>query len=86
MHSEFPGWLGTLVQTVSRFCVPFFFMVSGYFCYNELHQVDYSKKIKHVASITAFAFVFYTVLTIVRGGVFRSPRKKLYNGYCLMIR
>lgn len=33
MHCEFPGIMGTAVQAVSRFCVPFFFMVSGYFCF-----------------------------------------------------
>ena len=33
MHCEFPGLLGTAVQAVSRFCVPLFFMVSGYFCF-----------------------------------------------------
>lgn len=36
MHCEFPGILGTAVQAVSRFCVPFFFMVSGYFCFKPL--------------------------------------------------
>ena len=34
MHCEFPGVLGTAIQCVSRFCVPFFFMVSGYYCYD----------------------------------------------------
>lgn len=33
MHCEFPGRLGTLVQCLVRFAVPFFFMVSGYFCF-----------------------------------------------------
>lgn len=33
MHCEFPGLLGTAVQAISRFCVPLFFMVSGYFCF-----------------------------------------------------
>ena len=33
MHCEFPGVTGTAVQAISRFCVPFFFMVSGYFCF-----------------------------------------------------
>ena len=32
MHCEFPGVTGVAVQAISRFCVPFFFMVSGYFC------------------------------------------------------
>lgn len=36
MHCEFPGIFGTAVQAVSRFCVPFFFMVSGYFCFKPL--------------------------------------------------
>lgn len=35
MHCEFPGILGIVIQCVSRFCVPFFFMVSGYFAYKE---------------------------------------------------
>lgn len=34
MHCEFPGKAGVIVQAISRFCVPFFFMVSGYFCVN----------------------------------------------------
>ena len=33
MHCEFPGRLGIAVQAVSRFCVPFFFMLSGYYSY-----------------------------------------------------
>lgn len=36
MHCEFPGIMGTAVQAISRFCVPFFFMVSGYFCFKPL--------------------------------------------------
>lgn len=64
MHCEFPGYLGTLVQTFSRFCVPFFFMVSGYFCYRAGGgYTDYRKKIRHVAGITLGAVVFYLIIT-----------------------
>ena len=38
MHCEFPGIMGVAVQAISRFCVPFFFMVSGYFCFRPLLQ------------------------------------------------
>ena len=38
MHCEFPGITGVAVQAISRFCVPFFFMVSGYFCFRPLVQ------------------------------------------------
>lgn len=56
MHCEFPGILGIAVQAVSRFCVPLFFMVSGYFCYKPIMQVhvgekSYIRKIKHVFKI-----------------------------------
>ena len=44
MHCEFPGLTGIAVQAVSRFCVPFFFMVSGYFCFNPLlQQIDHQR-------------------------------------------
>ena len=43
MHCEFPGLMGIAVQSISRFSVPFFFMVSGYFCFKPfLQKADYS--------------------------------------------
>ena len=65
MHCEFPGTFGVAVQAVSRFCVPFFFMVSGYFCFNPAGKTNYGKKIKHIGVITLCAFLFYAVLAFV---------------------
>lgn len=45
MHCEFPGIMGVAVQAISRFCVPFFFMVSGYFCFRPYYQDGSSKPI-----------------------------------------
>lgn len=61
MHCEFPGLLGTVVQAVSRFCVPLFFMVSGYFCFKRETRTiaDSLRKIKHIAKITLYACFFY---------------------------
>ncbi len=62
MHCEFPGTMGTVVQSVSRFCVPFFFMVSGYFCFRRQEDekpVDIKRKVWHIARITLFACLFY---------------------------
>ncbi len=61
MHCEFPGLLGTIVQAVSRFCVPLFFMVSGYYCYkNEaITKNDSYRKVKHIGKITLYACLFY---------------------------
>lgn len=64
MHCEFPDYFGVLVQCVSRFCVPFFFMVSGYFCYHTGEgYTDYRRKIKHIAIIIAGSFIFYLIVT-----------------------
>ncbi len=67
MHCEFPGTAGVVIQAVSRFCVPFFFMVSGYFCFSPVKTVNYTKKIKHIGIITLAAFCFYTVLAVLFG-------------------
>ncbi len=63
MHCEFPEYLGVLVQCISRFCVPFFFMVSGYFCYRIRGGISYNKKIRHVAEIILGAVFFYLLVT-----------------------
>ena len=70
MHCEFPGILGVLVQSISRFSVPLFFMISGYFCYRK-ERIDYSKKIKHIGLIILSASVFYIIVTPIyqTGGV-----------------
>ena len=68
MHCEFPGLLGTVVQAVSRFCVPFFFMISGYYSYyglNEDKHYDARKKISHIAKITLFTSLFYLLVALV---------------------
>ena len=68
MHCEFPGRFGVLVQCGMRFCVPFFFMVSGYFCYKENGTVDYAKKLKHIGLITLGASVFYLLIAFLWSG------------------
>ncbi|ADL26314.1 acyltransferase family protein [Fibrobacter succinogenes subsp. succinogenes S85] len=75
MHCEFPGLLGTVVQAVSRFCVPLFFMVSGYFCYfisanPEKINSNMARKIKHVGKITLYACVAYVLFDFVQYFVF----------------
>ncbi|MGN0156489.1 MAG: acyltransferase family protein [Lachnospiraceae bacterium] len=54
MHCEFPGKLGIVVQCISRFCVPFFFMVSGYYSFYEEDSPKKSigEKLKHILNIT----------------------------------
>jgi surface polysaccharide O-acyltransferase-like enzyme len=67
MHCEFPGVLETVVQAVSRFCVPLFFIVSGYFCFKrETRTVaDSLCKIKHIAKIAPDACIFYVCFSLL---------------------
>ena len=61
-HCMFPGYLGILVKDIIRLTVPYFLMVSGYFCYKEGSKTDYLKKIKHIGYITLCASVFYLIV------------------------
>ena len=82
MHCEFPGITGVAVQVISRFCVPIFFMVSGYFCFKP---VTVSEKIKkggdglivkrkviHIGKITLYASLFYLTFVFLQHLVFHN--------------
>lgn len=84
MHCEFPGVTGIAVQAISRFCVPFFFMVSGYYCFRpsmqqaDAQQVENStkgvikKKALHIAKITLYAFLFYLAFILLQQAFFHN--------------
>lgn len=67
IHVKFPGDFGQAVQAVARFAVPFFFMVSGYYCYRKDYQgvKGGGKKIWHILKITFFAYLFYIVVALL---------------------
>ena len=64
----------SIIQSISRYCVPFFFMVSGYFCYCEDKTVDYSRKLRHIGVITISATCFYGLISLIGGGTKVSVR------------
>ena len=85
MHCEFPGVTGIAVQAISRFCVPFFFMVSGYFCFSPHAQVvntqssenqtrwkRIKKKVLHIGKITLYASLFYLAFILLQHLVFHN--------------
>lgn len=87
MHCEFPGRTGIIVQAISRFCVPFFFMVSGYFSGN-MSKVALSKgncliindKIRHIFKITFWASLFYLIWAVVRNLVWHDKNISISLG------
>ena len=80
MHCEFPGTLGMLIQTMSRFCVPFFFMVSGYYWYRERNPYDpqrIRRKVKHVLGIAVFATVLYVAFALLQNIIWHDVPVKV---------
>lgn len=74
MHCEFPGLLGTIVQALTRFCVPFFFMISGYYCFYSDEVDTYEKmpaKLKHIGMITLNSTLFYLAVAYLWGASFK---------------
>lgn len=65
IHCQFPGYIGTAIRVSSRFAVPFFFMISGYFCIygNPPHwrKDKGGVKIIHISKIIIFAILFYAL-------------------------
>ena len=85
MHCEFPGIVGVIVQAVSRFSVPFFFMVSGYFCFypevpngGKYNQSTIQRKLKHILRIVSWSFLFYLFFAFVLKGTYTVTRNDIW--------
>lgn len=68
MHCTFPGVFGKLVSYFFKIAVPIFFMVSGYFLYNdsrETIQQKLPKKIMHILKMLVISEVFYGLYHLV---------------------
>lgn len=60
-HVSFPGSVGLIVNTITRFAVPFFFMVSGYYSFHaEGRNADSGKRhIAHILKIIIACAIVY---------------------------
>lgn len=67
IHCRFPGFIGQAIQAIARFAVPFFFMVSGYYCFSPRQRSFFvgGRKIFHVFIITILSYLFYFGLTLL---------------------
>lgn len=63
LHIHFPGVTGEVFNAVARFAVPFFFMVSGYFCWRADGTIKerLPGKIRHTVALCAISFGVYIV-------------------------
>lgn len=89
LHVRFPvSYIDGPIQALARFAVPFFFMVSGYYCYYEDKEVSLSrmpKKIKHIGILCLGAFIFWFLFifaTKIIGGTWQSIGEWLLEAFC----
>lgn len=66
IHVSFPGQTGQIIKVLARCAVPFFFMVSGYFCYykNENAAAKIPYKIMHILRLFGISILFYFIWEI----------------------
>ncbi|MBR3929284.1 MAG: acyltransferase [Clostridia bacterium] len=64
IHVIFPGKIGTLMETLARFAVPFFFLISGFYSYRIPPQ-KIKARVKSILYLIIFAAVSYTLFNII---------------------
>ena len=63
IHVIFPGKIGTVLETLARFAVPFFFFISGFYSYG-ISPTKIINRIKKILTLIIFATVSYTLFNI----------------------
>ena len=58
IHVIFSGYVGTAIETLARFAVPFFFVISGFYSYGISTQ-KIKKRIKKILILIVFAVFSY---------------------------
>lgn len=83
IHYYFPNNIGIGIRTISRFAVPVFFMVSGYFMLsgeeNVCDRARTIKKIKHIILILFTSAIFYFFFDIIRNLITHWGGKSFYE-------
>ena len=69
VHCPFPGVFGVLVSALARFAVPFFLMVSGYYCWRNTDGAMLAaakKQLRSTAKLTLIGTAFYAIANTLR--------------------
>lgn len=63
IHILFYGEFGVVINSLARFAVPLFFLISGFFSYKITVQ-KIKKRIKHIINLIVFAVILYTMFNV----------------------
>lgn len=67
LHCPFPTQIGSMLSIYTRFAVPLFFIISGYFCEFSVSSSDFTKlkkKVSHVLHILAAGLLLYGIVGV----------------------
>lgn len=69
VHCAFPGKLGEITEGLARFAVPFFFAISGYFCYGATTRMV-KRRILGVVKLECVATLWYVLWGSYKGKIY----------------
>lgn len=72
LHCGFPGLIGKVIYGPSRFAVPIFFIISGYYIYSDDREkvlTKIPKKIKHIATLWLGTEIVYFIWHIIKSSL-----------------
>ena len=81
IHVPFPGAFGIVVESAARFAVPFYFMVSGYFSYQDEISV-LKRKAKYIFCLylgAALLYFLYRLVLVLKYGMETTPAAYLLS-------
>lgn len=67
IHFPLPGEFGNTVRYLAEFAVPLFFLISGYYSYDQAGRAKekIARRIKRIQRLTLFSCVFYFIYTVL---------------------
>lgn len=72
LHIRFPGKTGELINALARFAVPFFFLISGYYCFKSREEDVLKKmpgKVRHILLLIGVSYPFYIIWGCIQGTI-----------------
>lgn len=83
IHCKFPGFIGDFIETIARFAVPFFFIISGYYVYDNSYE-KITLKIKKLIKILFFLLFAYFIFDVflfvtIKNMTFIDFSKQVFN-------
>lgn len=87
LHAPFPGKIGSIINTIGRFAVPFFFMISGFFSFDASSQTIV-RRMKHIAQLVIAAsllyLIRYSLMFLSFGGSVKTYFQSIFTMHKLM--